>query len=181
MKTMPRVYVCSRPDCNVTVDRDALRFCLQATSAGLEGYNPPICKSHIHDSLKRVKLDRISDSKKKGRANEEAKRNKGAAENSGITEEEASLLLTLTEAARIFRVSPEGISTLISFDLISEEVGRKVGTVYVSKESCASFATLLTTGEIVIAELTMLNESDRQRLAQNLGKIFVSLQNGAFS
>jgi hypothetical protein len=181
MKTELKVYVCSRPDCNVTVDSDALRFCAQATRAGHKGYNPPICKPHIHDSLKRAKLKEIADSKEDARAKEEAKRDKRATEASPITEEEASLLLTQTEAARILGVSPGGISTLISFDLISEEIGRKVGTVYVSKESCASFATLLTTGEIAVTELTMLNEGDRQRLAQNLGKIFISLQNGAFS
>jgi hypothetical protein len=181
MKTELKVYVCSRPDCDVTVDSEALRFCAQATRAGLKGYNPPICKPHIQDSLKRVKLKEIADSKEEARAKEEAKKDKRAAENSGITEEEASLLLTQTEAARILGVSPGGISTLISFDLISEEIGRKVGTVYVSKESCASFATLLPTGELAVTELTMLNEGDRQRLAQNLGKIFISLQNGAFS
>lgn len=181
MKTKPKVHVCARKDCEVTVTPDALQFCLQATRAGHEGYNPPIYIPHIHDSLKRTKLQEIAGSKEAARAMKEAERDKREARASTITEEEDSSLLTQTEAALILRISPEGISALIGFGLISEGIGRKAETLYASKESCASFVTLLTTGEIAITELTMLNEDDRQRLAQNLGKIFISLQNGAFS
>lgn len=181
MKTKEKILVCSRPDCEVIVERKALNFSQKATEAGYKGYDPPICISHILDALKRVKLEEIAASKEQARAEEEARREQRSFEASSISQEKADSLLTRTEVARIIGISSDGISELISVGLISQEIGRRPEKVYLSKESCANFATLVSTGKINISELEMLSSSDRKKLSQNLGKLIISLQNGAFS